>query len=30
VTEWVKGKSVDEALTIKNTQIAHELVAPAR
>ncbi|HET9470774.1 MAG TPA: iron-sulfur cluster assembly scaffold protein, partial [Usitatibacter sp.] len=22
VTEWVKGKSVDEAATIKNTQIA--------
>jgi|SRR5882762_4211865 len=28
VTEWVKGKSVDEALTIKNTQIAHELSLP--
>ena len=28
VTEWVKGKSVDEALTIKNTQIAQELSLP--
>ena len=28
VTEWVKGKSVDEALTIKNTQIAKELALP--
>src|SRR6188472_1206620 len=28
VTEWVKGKSLDEALTIKNTQIAHELALP--
>ncbi len=28
VTEWVKGKSVDEALTIKNTQIARELALP--
>ena len=28
VTEWVKGKSVDEALTIKNTQIARELSLP--
>ena len=28
VTEWVKGKSVDEALTIKNTQIAKELSLP--
>ena len=25
VTEWVKGKTLDEALTIKNTQIAQEL-----
>jgi len=25
VTEWVKGKSLDEALTIKNTHIAEEL-----
>ena len=28
VTEWVKGKNVDEALTIKNTQIAKELALP--
>jgi len=28
VTEWVKGKSVDEALTIKNTHIAQELALP--
>ena len=28
VTEWVKGKSVDEAGTIKNTQIAEELGLP--
>src|SRR5882762_11515915 len=28
VTEWVKGKSVDEAATIKNTQIAQELALP--
>jgi nitrogen fixation NifU-like protein len=28
VTEWVKGKSVDEAATIKNTQIAEELALP--
>ena len=28
VTEWVKGKSLDEALTIKNTHIAHELALP--
>ena len=28
VTEWVKGKSLDEALTIKNTQIARELALP--
>ncbi|KAK7164614.1 hypothetical protein R3I94_003104 [Phoxinus phoxinus] len=27
-TEWVKGKSVDEALMIKNTQIAKELRLP--
>src|SRR6266446_7778185 len=26
--EWVKGKSVDEALTIKNTHIAKELALP--
>ena len=28
VTEWVKGKSLDEAMTIKNTQIAQELSLP--
>jgi nitrogen fixation NifU-like protein len=28
VTEWVKGKHVDEAMTIKNTQIAQELGLP--
>jgi nitrogen fixation protein NifU and related proteins len=28
VTEWVKGKSLDEALTIQNTQIAQELALP--
>ena len=28
VTEWVKGKSLDEALTIKNTHIAAELALP--
>jgi nitrogen fixation NifU-like protein len=28
VTEWVKGKSLDEAGTIKNTQIAEELDLP--
>ena len=28
VTEWVKGKSLDEALEIKNTQIAEELALP--
>jgi nitrogen fixation NifU-like protein len=28
VTEWVKGKSLDEALAIKNTQIAQELALP--
>ncbi|KAI4875746.1 hypothetical protein NFI96_024260 [Prochilodus magdalenae] len=27
-TEWVKGKSVDEALKIKNTEIAKELSLP--
>src|ERR1035437_4725505 len=25
ITEWVKGKTIDEALTIKNTQVAKEL-----
>ena len=28
VTEWVKGKTLDEAATIKNTQIAEELSLP--
>lgn len=28
VTEWVKGKSLDEAAAIKNTQIAQELDLP--
>ena len=28
VTEWVKGKSIDEAGEIKNTQIAEELALP--
>ena len=28
VTEWVKGKSIDEAGKIKNTQIAEELALP--
>jgi len=28
VTEWVKGKTLDEALTIRNTQIAEELALP--
>ena len=28
VTEWVKGKTVDEAATIRNTQIAAELALP--
>ena len=28
VTEWVKAKSLDEALTIKNTHIAEELALP--
>ncbi|VFV46768.1 elav-like family member 2 [Lynx pardinus] len=28
VTEWVKGKTVEEALTIKNTDIAKELCLP--
>ena len=28
VTEWVKGKSLDEAGTIKNTQIAQHLALP--
>jgi nitrogen fixation NifU-like protein len=28
VTEWVKGKTVDQALAIKNTEIAEELALP--
>ncbi|RPH44984.1 MAG: Fe-S cluster assembly scaffold IscU [Burkholderiales bacterium] len=28
VTEWVKGKTLDEAMGIKNTQIAEELALP--
>ena len=28
VTEWVKGKTLDQAMTIKNTQIAEELALP--
>jgi nitrogen fixation NifU-like protein len=28
VTEWVKGKTLDEALEIKNTAIADELALP--
>jgi nitrogen fixation protein NifU and related proteins len=28
VTEWVKGKSIEEAGTIKNSQIAEELALP--
>jgi nitrogen fixation NifU-like protein len=27
-TEWLKGKSIDEALAIKNTQIVEELALP--
>ncbi len=27
-TEWIKGKAVDEALAIKNTQIVEELSLP--
>jgi nitrogen fixation NifU-like protein len=27
-TEWVKGKTVDEALKIKNTEIVNELALP--
>src|SRR5207237_260984 len=30
VTEWVKGKSVDEAMTIKNTQIKAQLARRAQ
>lgn len=28
VTEWVKGKSLDEAMSIRNTEIAQELALP--
>ena len=28
VTEWVKGKSVEEASQIRNTEIAHHLALP--
>ena len=28
VTEWVKGKTLDEATSIRNTQIAEELALP--
>jgi nitrogen fixation NifU-like protein len=28
VTEWVKGKTLDEAASIKNTQIAQHLALP--
>ena len=28
VTEWVKGKTLDEAMSIKNTHIAEELALP--
>ncbi len=28
VTEWVKGKTLDQALAIKNTEIAEELALP--
>ena len=28
VTEWVKGKTLDQALEIKNTNIAEELALP--
>ena len=27
-TEWIRGKSLDEALTLKNTAIAEELALP--
>jgi nitrogen fixation NifU-like protein len=27
-TEWIKGKTLDEAMTIKNTQIVQELSLP--
>jgi nitrogen fixation NifU-like protein len=28
VTEWVKGKTLDQAMTIRNTEIAEELALP--
>jgi nitrogen fixation NifU-like protein len=28
ITEWVKGKTLDQAMTIKNSQIAEELALP--
>jgi nitrogen fixation NifU-like protein len=28
VTEWVKGKTLDQAMLVKNTQIAEELALP--
>jgi len=28
LTEWVRGKTLDEAMTIKNTDIAEELALP--
>ncbi len=28
ITEWVKGKTLDQAMTIKNTAIAQELALP--
>ncbi len=28
VTEWVKGKTLDQAMAIKNTEIAEELALP--
>ena len=28
VTEWVKGKSIDEAMSIQNTEIVEELSLP--
>jgi nitrogen fixation NifU-like protein len=28
VTEWVKGKSLDQAMAIRNTQIVEELALP--
>ncbi len=28
ITEWVKGKSLDDALAIKNSEIAEELELP--